>query len=110
MELSPHVQEKLLSGHKLTAVVEAGLVQEFIKTTRVVALIEVTTQEIKQGGEQALLIFQTARVPVHSAIDLSIEQVLPIDSNLKCELDEYKVLDCSMSRTVSCAPTGIQVG
>nr|XP_053649458.1 inositol polyphosphate 5-phosphatase OCRL-like isoform X2 [Cherax quadricarinatus] len=87
MELSPHVQEKLLSGHKLTAVVEAGLVQEFIKTTRVVALIEVTTQEIKQGGEQALLIFQTARVPVHSAIDLSIEQVLPIDSNLKCELD-----------------------
>ncbi|XP_071521697.1 inositol polyphosphate 5-phosphatase OCRL [Panulirus ornatus] len=87
MELAPYVQEKLHSGHKLTAVVEAGLVQEFIKTTRIVALIEVTTQEIKQGGEQALLIFQTARVPVHSAIDLSIEQVLPIDSNLKCEID-----------------------
>ncbi|XP_068249219.1 inositol polyphosphate 5-phosphatase OCRL isoform X1 [Palaemon carinicauda] len=87
MELTPHVQEKLHSGHKLTAVVEAGLVQEFIKTTRVVALIEIATQEAKQGGEQALLIFQTARVPVHSAIDLSIEQVLPIDSNLKCEID-----------------------
>ncbi|XP_045610419.1 inositol polyphosphate 5-phosphatase OCRL isoform X2 [Procambarus clarkii] len=86
MELAPHVQEKLHTGHKLTAVVEAGLVQEFIKTTRVIALIEVI-EEGKQGGEQALLIFQTARVPVHSAIDLSIEQVLPIDSNLKCELD-----------------------
>ncbi|XP_047482495.1 inositol polyphosphate 5-phosphatase OCRL-like isoform X2 [Penaeus chinensis] len=86
MELSPHVQEKLHSGHKVTAVVEAGLVQEFIKTTRVVALIEVASAEAKQGGEQALLIFQTARVPVHSAIDLSIEQVLPIDSNLKCEI------------------------
>lgn len=87
MELTPHVQEKLHAGHKLTAVVEAGLVQEFIKLTRVVALIEVAAQETKQGGEQALLIFQTARVPVHSAIDLSIEQVLPIDSNLKCEID-----------------------
>lgn len=87
MELSPHVQEKLHSEHKVTAVVEAGLVQEFIKTTRVVALIEVASAEAKQGGEQALLIFQTARVPVHSAIDLSIEQVLPIDSNLKCEID-----------------------
>lgn len=72
-------------------VVEAGLVQEFIKTTRVVALIEVAAQETKQGGEQALLIFQTARVPVHSAIDLSIEQVLPIDSNLKCEIGEYNI-------------------
>ena len=64
---------------------EAGLVQEFIKTTRVVALIEIV-QEVKQGGEQALLIFQTARVPVHSAIDLSIEKVLPVDSSLKCEI------------------------
>ncbi|KAG7153258.1 Inositol polyphosphate 5-phosphatase OCRL-like, partial [Homarus americanus] len=73
--------------NQVSQVVEAGLVQEFIKTTRVVALIEVTTQEVKQGGEQALLIFQTARVPVHSAIDLSIEQVLPIDTNLKCEID-----------------------
>lgn len=87
MELSPHVQEKLLPGHKLTAVIEAGLVQEFVKTTRVIALVEVASHESKQGGEQALLIFQTARVPVHSAIDLSIEQIIPIDTNLKCEID-----------------------
>lgn len=87
MELSPYVQEKLLSGHKLTDVVEAGLVQEFVKTTRVIALIELASNESKQGGEQALLIFQTARVPVHSAIDLTIEQILPIDTNLKCEID-----------------------
>lgn len=81
------MQEKLLSGHKLTDVVEAGLVQEFVKTTRVIALIELASNESKQGGEQALLIFQTARVPVHSAIDLTIEQILPIDTNLKCEID-----------------------
>ncbi|KAK7080496.1 hypothetical protein SK128_017628 [Halocaridina rubra] len=87
MELTPHVQEKLHSGHKLTAVVEAGLVQDFVKTTRVVALIELGAHETKQGGEQALLIFQTVRVPVHSAIDLSIERVLPIDSALRCEID-----------------------
>ncbi|XP_063845659.1 inositol polyphosphate 5-phosphatase OCRL-like isoform X4 [Scylla paramamosain] len=68
-------------------VVEAGLVEEFIKTTRVIALIEVAASECKQGGEQALLIFQTARVPVHSSIDLSIEQIIPIDTNLKCEID-----------------------
>lgn len=60
--------------------------QDFIKNTRVVALIEVASTQVKQGGEQALLIFQTARVPVHSAIDLSIEQVLPVDTNLKCEI------------------------
>ncbi|KAK4295648.1 hypothetical protein Pmani_031812 [Petrolisthes manimaculis] len=87
MELTPHVQEKLHAGHKLTAVVEAGLVQDFIKNTRVVALIEVASTHVKQGGEQALLIFQTARVPVHSAIDLSIEQVIAVDTNLKCEID-----------------------
>lgn len=62
--------------------------EEFIKTTRVVALIEVVTQEAKQGGEHALLIFQTARVPVHSSIDLRIEQVLPVDNSLKCEIGE----------------------
>lgn len=72
----------------ISQVIEAGLVQEFIKTTRVIALIEVASRESKQGGEQALLIFQTARVPVHSAIDLTIEQILPIDTNLKCEIGE----------------------
>ncbi|CAL4061657.1 unnamed protein product, partial [Meganyctiphanes norvegica] len=88
MELSPHVEEKLHFGHKITAVVEAGLVQEFVKTTRVVALIEICPDGSKTTlGEQALLIFQTARVPIHSAIDLSIEKVLPIDTNLKCEID-----------------------
>ena len=62
--------------------------EEFVKTTRVIALIEVAASECKQGGEQALLIFQTARVPVHSSIDLSIEQIIPIDTNLKCEIGE----------------------
>ena len=62
--------------------------EEFVKTTRVIALIELASNEIKQGGEQALLIFQTARVPVHSAIDLTIEQIIPIDTNIKCEIGE----------------------
>lgn len=79
-------QQRVLNP--VSQVIEAGLVQEFIKTTRVIALIEVASHESKQGGEQALLIFQTARVPVHSAIDLSIEQILPIDTNLKCEIGE----------------------
>lgn len=89
MELSPHVEEKLQLGHKLTAVVEAGLVQEFVKTTRVVALIDLCTDGSNKTtqGDQALLIFHPARVPIHSAIDLSIENVLPIDTNLKCEID-----------------------
>ncbi|XP_076049020.1 type II inositol 1,4,5-trisphosphate 5-phosphatase-like isoform X2 [Oratosquilla oratoria] len=83
MELVPYVQEKLKLQHKLTAVVEAGLVQDFVKTTRVIALVEGG----QGGGEQAIIIFQTARIPVHSAIDLSVEQAFAVDGSLRCELD-----------------------
>ena len=65
--------------------VEAGLVEDFVKTTRVVALIECNDPH-GNGSLHALFIFQTARVPVHSAFDLQLELIVPIDLNLRCEI------------------------
>ncbi|XP_046393866.1 inositol polyphosphate 5-phosphatase OCRL [Ischnura elegans] len=74
------VQSKLSSGEIVTAVHEASLLQEFVRAPRVLALAE-------HQGNHAFFVFISSRFPVQLFSDLTLERVIPIDSDFRCELD-----------------------
>ncbi|KAG8227603.1 hypothetical protein J437_LFUL008439 [Ladona fulva] len=65
------VQNKLVS---------ASLLQEFVRAPRVLALAE-------HQGNHAFFVFISSRFPAQLFSDLTLERVIPIDSDFRCELD-----------------------
>lgn len=57
--------------------------QGWVKATRVIALVN-------KGATYALVIFLISRTPPQVYSDLTIERVLPIDQDFKCDIGNYK--------------------
>ncbi|XP_034936356.1 inositol polyphosphate 5-phosphatase OCRL isoform X2 [Chelonus insularis] len=74
------VQSKFTTGEIVTIAVEASLMQGWIKATRLLALVN-------KGTTHALVILLTSRNPPQVYSDLTIERVLPIDQEFKCNID-----------------------
>ncbi|XP_047735563.1 inositol polyphosphate 5-phosphatase OCRL isoform X2 [Hyalella azteca] len=106
MDLEELVKHKLLPGHKLIAAVQAGLVQEFVKRDRALALIEgfeaadvsahldIIAANKRSGAvpavevERAVLVLcSTAEFLPSSPSQFFIESVLPIDARFKYTID-----------------------
>ena len=58
---------------------EAMLIQGWLKTTRLLALIN-------KGSTNALVILLTSRTPPQVYSDLTIERILPIDQDFQCDI------------------------
>ncbi|XP_059061805.1 type II inositol 1,4,5-trisphosphate 5-phosphatase-like [Achroia grisella] len=76
------VQEKFLSSELVTAFLcDAKILHpEWVKKDRLLCIVE-------YGDEKAVFCLFTSSYPPKSFTDLSIEIVLPIDINFKCEID-----------------------
>lgn len=57
--------------------------QGWVKATRVIALVN-------KGATYALVVFLMSRTPPQVYSDLTIERVLPIDQDFKCDIGNYK--------------------
>eukprot|EP00095_Tigriopus_kingsejongensis_P009757 maker-scaffold422_size175911-snap-gene-0.33 protein:Tk09757 transcript:maker-scaffold422_size175911-snap-gene-0.33-mRNA-1 annotation:"type ii inositol- -trisphosphate 5-phosphatase" len=66
---------------KARVLAEGGLVQGWMKSRRLVVVVN--------GGpaQWALVIFTSASFPVSQVDDLASESVIPVDADLKCEID-----------------------
>lgn len=62
---------------------EASLMQGWIKPLRLLALVN-------KGSTHALVILLTSRNPPQVYSDLTIERVIPIDQDFKCDIGEEK--------------------
>ncbi|KAI4497099.1 hypothetical protein M0802_007845 [Mischocyttarus mexicanus] len=74
------IQSKFISGETVVIAMEASLMQGWAKATRVIALVT-------KGVTYALVVFLISRTPPQVYSDLSIERVLPIDQDFKCDID-----------------------
>lgn len=77
MDINPLIQKTLGENERCLASVEAGLVQGWVKSPRILALVE-------RHGQFGLVIFCTQRNPIFSTSDLIYDSVLPIYKNFKC--------------------------
>ncbi|CAG2118652.1 unnamed protein product [Medioppia subpectinata] len=59
--------------------ISSGLVQDWVITNRILALIE-------NHNSYGLLVFVTSTPTVKTASDLTIESALPVNSDFKCEI------------------------
>ncbi|KAK0087327.1 hypothetical protein PV325_001267 [Microctonus aethiopoides] len=75
------IQSKFTSGETVTT--EASLMQGWIKPLRLLALVN-------KGSTHALVILLTSRNPPQVYSDLTIERVIPIDQDFKCDIGEEK--------------------
>ncbi|KAG8036817.1 hypothetical protein G9C98_004139 [Cotesia typhae] len=74
------VQSKFTSGETVVITMEASLMQGWVKASRLLALVN-------KGPTHALVILLTSRNPPQVYSDLTIERVLPIDQEFKCDID-----------------------
>ncbi|XP_076642759.1 oculocerebrorenal syndrome of Lowe [Halictus rubicundus] len=74
------VQSKFVSGETVIITTEASLIQGWVKPTRIVALLN-------KGTTHALVILITSKTPPQVYSDLTIERVLPIDQDFKCNIN-----------------------
>ncbi|KAI4496546.1 hypothetical protein M0804_000356 [Polistes exclamans] len=74
------IQSKFISGETVVIAMEASLMQGWAKATRVIALVS-------KGVTYALVVFLISRTPPQVYSDLTIERVLPIDQDFKCDID-----------------------
>ncbi|XP_063977656.1 inositol polyphosphate 5-phosphatase OCRL [Diachasmimorpha longicaudata] len=74
------VQLKFTSGESVVITTEASLMQGRAKAPRLLALVN-------KGPTYALVVFLTSRSPPQVYSDLSIERVLPINQDFKCDID-----------------------
>lgn len=74
------VQSKFVSGEIVVTATEAFLIQGWIKSSRYIVLIY-------KGMTHALAIFLASRIPPQVYSDLTLEGVLPIDQDFKCDID-----------------------
>ncbi|XP_076163264.1 oculocerebrorenal syndrome of Lowe isoform X2 [Ptiloglossa arizonensis] len=77
------VQSKFISGETVITTTEASLIQGCVKTVRIIALLG-------KGTTQALAILISSRTPPQVYSDLTIERLLPIDQDFKCNINEKK--------------------
>lgn len=80
MENIAIVQSGLAAGEKCNIALEAGLVHDWVKTTRLLALVE-------RQGEHGLFIYSSSCSPITCSADLQLEKVLPINTDFRCEID-----------------------
>lgn len=74
------VQGLLRSGDKCVTCIDAGLVQDWVKSNRLLAVVE-------HSGEHGLFILTSSKSSPSSSNDLLIEKVLPVNDSFKCEID-----------------------
>lgn len=79
-EQSLIVQSKFVSGETVIIAMEASLIQDWVKTARIIALVN-------KGATYALVVLLTSRMPPQVYSDLTIERVLPIDQDFKCNIE-----------------------
>lgn len=71
------VNKALEQGDKAVALAEGGLIQDWMKSQRLLVLVADAF-----SSSHALLVFVTKRpLPVTSVADLSLESVIPIDQS-----------------------------
>ncbi|XP_003425852.1 inositol polyphosphate 5-phosphatase OCRL [Nasonia vitripennis] len=97
------VQSKFTTGETVVIAMEAMLIQGWLKTTRLIALVN-------KGSTNALVILITSRTPPQVYSDLSIERILPIDQDFQCDIgtdeeqkditDVFLNVTCRKSRTI----------
>ncbi|XP_049792520.1 inositol polyphosphate 5-phosphatase OCRL isoform X1 [Schistocerca nitens] len=80
MDVLTVVQTKLSAEDNVVSVHEASLMQGWVRTSRVLALVE-------NENDHALFVFLSSRVPPQSFTDLTIERTLPVDADFRCEID-----------------------
>ncbi|XP_015123931.1 inositol polyphosphate 5-phosphatase OCRL-1 [Diachasma alloeum] len=83
------VQSKFTSGETVVITTEASLMQGRAKAPRLLALVN-------KGPTYALVVFLTSRSPPQVYSDLTIERVLPIDQEFKCDIDTGNQLQESL--------------
>ncbi|XP_078050429.1 oculocerebrorenal syndrome of Lowe isoform X2 [Augochlora pura] len=74
------VQSKFVSGETVIITTEASLIQGWHKAPRIVALLN-------KGTTHALVILISSKTPPQVYSDLTIERVLPIDQDFKCNIN-----------------------
>lgn len=79
-ELPVVVQTKFVSGETVRTAMEVSLMQGSGKAARIVALVY-------KGLTHALVVLITSRTPPQVHSDLTIEKVLAIDQDFKCNID-----------------------
>ncbi|XP_046544350.1 inositol polyphosphate 5-phosphatase OCRL-like [Haliotis rubra] len=82
------VQKKLSADETCLICTETALLLDYGKSPRYLAVVE-------KQDDHAIFLFTTSRVPVLSAGDLSVDQVLPVDSDLGCFLDSSNTVKSS---------------
>lgn len=79
-EILSAVQGCLCPGDRCVIYIEAGLVQDWVKMSRVLALVQ-------RSDEHGFLIFISNKPKVTSPTDLVIETAFPVNDEFKCEID-----------------------
>lgn len=64
--------------------------QGWVRTTRYLAIIS-------KSGSSAFFILTSTRVPPISPADVSVEGIVPIDSNFKFELGNYSLISFDLN-------------
>ncbi|GIY96710.1 hypothetical protein CEXT_436361 [Caerostris extrusa] len=80
MDQTTAIQGLLCPGDKVLLSVEAGLVQDWVKSNRVLALIE-------HSGEHGIFILVQTRTPSSNPGYLSIEKAIPINDSFRCDIE-----------------------
>uniref|UniRef100_A0A6A7FUV4 phosphoinositide 5-phosphatase n=2 Tax=Hirondellea gigas TaxID=1518452 RepID=A0A6A7FUV4_9CRUS len=115
MDYETLITHKLLPGHKLISTIKAGLVQEFVKTPRILALIEgfeaspnttlaaapalssgtstplskwsASSRTVASEVERAVLVLRSCTQVPFSPDHLTVETVLPVDARFTYNID-----------------------
>lgn len=74
------VQNLLATGEKCHLAIEAGLVQGWVKTTRLLAVVE-------YQNEYGLFLYSVTRTQAPNKVELHFDGVLPINGDFRCELE-----------------------
>lgn len=74
------IQGILHPGDKCIMFIDAGLVREWVKTSRILVLVE-------HSGEHGFFICISSKATITNSEDISIEKTIPVDDNFKCEID-----------------------
>ncbi|XP_072161550.1 inositol polyphosphate 5-phosphatase OCRL [Bemisia tabaci] len=80
VDLGSIIQAKLNGGERIVITREASLMQDWVRRSRILSLIE-------KDSNFALFIFACSQSPPQTFTDLSIERFLPIDSEFRCDID-----------------------
>lgn len=74
------IQGLLCSGDKVVLSIEAGLVQDWVKSNRVLALVE-------HLGEHGVFILLQTRTPSTTPGYLTVEKALAVDDSFRCDIE-----------------------